>query len=155
MKSLNVLGILLDCLQNSYVRDIFLRAGTSAIFPMQRIHLNAYSATLSIIIYSLICLCRARRTSRKIKLVYTMTRFQLRANWKRSRLNWSSVNRLAMFLLINLASALHADYPYPTPYRELVYACVMPLKLCFIGNILLMCNYVYDRTCMWGSKSLP
>ena len=39
--------------------------------------------------------------------------------------------------------------------RELVYACVMPLKLCFIGNILLMRNYVYDRTCMWGSKSLP
>ena len=24
-----------------------------------------------------------------------------------------------MFLLINLASALHADYPYPTPYPRI------------------------------------
>ena len=113
-----------------------------------------YSATLSIIIYSLTCLCRARRTSKKIKLVYTMTRFQLRANWKRSRLNWSSVNRLAMFLLINLASALHADYSYPTPYPR-IGVRMRNATQTFIGNILLMRNYVYDRTRMWGSKSLP
>ena len=67
---------------------------------------------------------------------------------EKKQIELKQCKQVGMFLSINLASALHADYPYPTPYRELVYACVMPLKLCFIGNILLMCNYVYDRTCM-------